>query len=73
MAEKTGCPIILMCLNNTAEIFETHFPKVRPTHVVLEYSKPVYPSELTKEERKFLGAYCEKQLLEIITRNQKLV
>ena len=72
MAEKTGCPIVLMCMNNTAEIFENHFPKIRPTHVVLEY-KLIHTTELTKEERKFLGAYCEKQLLEIITRNQKLV
>lgn len=73
MAEKSGCPIILMAMNNTAEIFETHFPKIRPTHVVLEYSKPIYPKELSKEDRKFLGAYCEKQLKEMLTRNQKLI
>ena len=29
--------------------------------------------ELSKEDRKFLGAYCERQLTEIVTRNQKLV
>ena len=73
MAEKSGCPIILMAMNNTAEIFENHFPRIRPTHVILEYSKPIYPKELSKEDRKFLGAYCEKQLKEMITRNQKLI
>lgn len=73
MAEKTGCPIILMGMNNTAEIFETHFPKIRPTHVILEYSKPIYPKDLSKEDRKFLGAYCEKQLKEMLTRNQTLI
>ena len=56
MAEKSGCPIILMAMNNTAEIFENHFPRIRPTHVILEYSKPIYPKELSKEDRKFLGA-----------------
>ena len=64
MAEKTGCPIILMSMNNTSAILEEHFPFIRSTHVVLEYSKPIYPKELSKEERKFLGAYCEKQLAE---------
>lgn len=73
MAEKTGCPIILMGLNNTASIFEEHFPLIRPAHVVLEYSKPIYPKDLSKEDRKFLGAYCEKQLAQIIAKNQKLV
>ena len=73
MAEKTGCPIILMSMNNTSAILEEHFPFIRSTHVVLEYSKPIYPKELSKEERKFLGAYCEKQLTEMVTRNQKLL
>lgn len=73
MAEKTGCPIILMSMNNTSAILEDHFPFIRSTHVVLEYSKPIYPKELSKEERKFLGAYCEKQLTEMVTRNQKLL
>lgn len=70
MAEKTGCPIILMSMNNTSAILEDHFPFIRSTHVVLEYSKPIYPKELSKEERKFLGAYCEKQLTEMVTRNR---
>ena len=73
MAEKTGCPIILMGMNNTSSILEDHFPFIRSTHVVLEYSKPIYPKELSKEDRKFLGAYCERQLTEMLTRNQKLV
>ena len=73
MAEKTGCPIILMSINNTAEIFENHFPKVKPCHVVLEYSAPIYPKELSKEDRKFLGAYCEKRIMETLKKNQTLV
>ena len=70
MAEKTGCPIILMSMNNTSAILEDHFPFIRSTHVVLEYSKPIYPKELSKEERKFLGAYCEKQLTECDTQSE---
>ena len=73
MSEKTGCPIVLMALNNTASIFEAHLPLIKPAHVVLEYSKPIYPKELSKEDRKFLGAYCEKQLAKMITKNKTLV
>ena len=28
-------------MNNTAEIFENHFPKIKKTHVVLEYGTPI--------------------------------
>lgn len=73
MAEKTGCPIITMSMNNTAEIFENHFPRIRPCHVILEYGEPIYPKELSKEDKKFLGAYCQRQILETIKKNQALL
>lgn len=73
MAEKTGCPIVTMSLNNTAEIWENHFPYIRPCHVVLEYGEPIYPKELSKEDRKFLGSYCQNQILKTLKKNQELV
>ena len=42
IASKSGCAIIPMAMNNTAEIFEAHMPKIKSTHVVLEYGKPIY-------------------------------
>ena len=48
IAEKTGCAIIPMSMNNTQAIFEGHLPFVRKTHVVLEYGKnPFIPTSLT--------------------------
>lgn len=73
IAEKTGCPIIPMAFTNTAEIFENHFPKIRRTHVILEYGKPIYVNNLLKEERKFLGAYTQNIIQEILDKNEKLV
>jgi len=73
MAEKTGCPIIPMAVTNSAEIFENHFPKIRPCHVILEYGKPVYPKELAKEERKFLGAYSQNIILEMLENHKQLL
>ncbi len=69
MADKTGCPIVPFALTNTREIFENHFPKIKRTQVTLEYGTPIYPKELEKEERKFLGAYTRNVIEEIYRKN----
>lgn len=73
MAEKTGCPIIPMAITNSAEIFENHIPFVRPCHVILEYGKPIIPGELSKEEKKFLGAYTQQKIQEMLDKNKSLL
>ena len=73
IAEKTGCAIIPMSMNNTQAIFEGHLPFVRKTHVVLEYGKPIYPDQLDKQTRRHLGDYCHNIIQETIIRNQSLV
>ena len=73
MAEKTGCPIIPMAITNSAEIFEYHLPFVRPCHVILEYGTPILPKELSKEDRKFLGAYTQKKIQEMLDKNKDLL
>lgn len=73
IAEKTGCAIIPMSLNNTAEIFENHFPRIKKTHVILEYGAPIYPGELDREEKKHLAEYCQNIIQETINRNQTLL
>ncbi len=71
MAEKTGCPIIPIAITNSAEIFENHFPKITPCDVVVEYGEPIYPGKLTRDEKKFLGAYCQKKIADMLTARQK--
>lgn len=73
MAQKTGCPIIPIALNNTAEIFENHMPRFKPCHVVVEYRQPIIVSELSKEDQKHLGTYTQKIILETLKKNQPLV
>ena len=73
IAEKTGCAIIPMSLNNTHAIFEQQFPRIKKTHVVLEYGKPIYPGSLDKETTKHLGQYCQNIIQETINKNQGLV
>lgn len=73
MAQKTNCPIVPMAMVNTCQIFEAHFPKIKPTHVILEYGKPIIPSELSAEDKKHLGAYTQKVITEMLMKNQKLL
>ena len=73
IAEKTGCPIIPMSINNSAQIFEDHIPKIKKTHVVLEYGKPIYPAELSKEDSKHLGVYTQNIIKETYFKNKELV
>lgn len=73
LATRTGCPIIPIALNNTVSIFEKQFPKIRKTHVVIEYCKPIYPAELSKEDKKFIGRYTQNIILEALKKNESLV
>ena len=73
IASKSGCPIIPIAMNNTAEIFEAHFPKIKPCHVIVEYCKPVYVKDLDKNDQRHLGEYTQKIILDTIEKNKKLI
>ncbi len=69
MAEKAKCPIVPMALSNTAGIWENQFPKIRPAHVILEYGKPIYIDQLDKEDKRFLGAYTQRIIQDMLDKN----
>lgn len=73
IAEKTGCLIIPVALNNTAEIFENHMPWIRKCRVVLQYGTPIDPKNLSKEEKKHLGAFCKDRIQEMYEKNMALI
>ena len=72
VALKAGCPIIPIAINNTADIFEEHLPKIKATHVVVEYLEPIYPSELSPENKKQIGAYVQQQIKDAYFKNREL-
>ncbi len=71
IAQKTGCPIVPMAISNSDDIFEKHFPRVKPVTVILEYGKPIYVNKMDKEERKKLGAYCQHIVEDMLKKNAK--
>lgn len=73
IAEKTGCAIIPVAILNTEEAFENHSPWIHKAHVVIEYGKPIYPKDLSKEELKFVGSYVQGIIREMLIKNAPLV
>jgi len=53
MAEKSGAPIVLTAATGFDDIFENNHPgAIKKKHVVIEFDKPVYVSEMSNSERK---------------------
>lgn len=73
IATKTGCPIVPISMNNTASIFENHMPRIKKTHVVMEYGTPIYPNELDAEQKKQIGAHVQNIIQDTINKNASLV
>ncbi len=63
LATKTGCPVIPVAVTHTAEIFEDHKPFVKGTRVTLVFGDPIQTENLSRDEKKHLGAHTR----EIIT------
>lgn len=73
IAEKSECAIIPISMNNTAEMFENHFPRIKKTHVVIEYGAPIYMKDMDKEQKKHISEYCQNLIKETINKNQALI
>jgi len=73
MAEKSKCPIVIVTYNNTRNIFEAHMPRVEKQHVIMEFSKPFYMSDLAPEDRRHIGKYVSDILIETHEKNKELV
>ena len=56
LAEKSGVPIVPMTLVNSSAIFEDHFPLIKKTTVIIEFSDPIYVNQLDREGKKNLSA-----------------
>ena len=65
IAEKSGCKIIPMAQKNTRAILENQYPRIKKAHTAIAFGKPIDISTLTKEEKKFLGAYVQNIIKEM--------
>lgn len=66
LSTKTGCAIVPVAMRNTDKVLGHHFAWFHPTRVTIEYGKPVYPSDLTPEEKKSIGKYMREKVKEML-------
>lgn len=73
MAEKAKCPVIPVSITNSRALWEDHFPAIRSSHIIIEFGKPIHLEELSKENRKFLGAYVQKEIKKMYDKNKAMI
>lgn len=73
IAQMAGAAIVPVSQNNTAQVWESHFPWVHSTHTVIEFGDPIFPEDIPKAERKHVGAIVSARMAETIERNAALL
>lgn len=73
IAEKSGCPIVPISINNAGAIFEDHIPKIKKAHVVIEYGQPIYTKNMSKEDKRRLSAMVQEEIKKNYLKNEELV
>lgn len=68
IAEKSGCPVIPVAMTGTADVFENHLPRIKKSHVIIEFGTPFIVKELNQEYRKFPGAYTRDVIIRMLER-----
>lgn len=71
IAEKSGCPVIPVAITGTPQIYEKHWPFIRPSNVTIEYGEPIYLKQLPPEDRKRSGAYTRDRIIEMLKAEQE--
>lgn len=73
IAEKSGAPIVPVTLVNASAIFEQQFPRIKKSHVVIEYGTPIYTKDLEPSVRKSLAPYIQNIIATTYQKNKELL
>ena len=55
IAEKSGCYVVPVALTGTAEVFEQHFPKIKPSHVTITFGERFHTKGTSAGSEKIPG------------------
>ena len=69
LADKSGCPIVPVALNNTDAVWEQHLPWIHKAHVIIEYCEPIYMDQMERSEKKAINRTVRSILSEKIKAN----
>lgn len=71
VATKIGAPIVPMTIVNTNPVWEDHFPAMKSQNVVIEYGKPIYTKDMSKEEQKIVHETVRGIMQETYIKNKE--
>ncbi len=73
IAEKSGCQIVPIAINNSANVFEDHLPKIKKAHVIIEFGNPIDTANLSKEDKKIIADIARDQIIGMYEKNKELI
>lgn len=73
IAQRTGCKIIPVSFNHTADAFENDFPRIRAVPVVVEFGAPVSFSDLSTEDQRHIDVYFRNLIHGMLEKNQTMI
>lgn len=73
IAERTGCTIIPITLNNSEAIYERQRPRIVSSKVILEYGTPIETANMTKEEKNNLCEQVRQVIYDTYQKNKALI
>lgn len=71
IADKANCPIVPVAISNSDDIYELHKPWIHKANVTIHYGKPIMPEDITKEERKVIGAHVRDIIADMLEEDRK--
>ncbi len=71
LATKTKCPIVPLAINNTSAILEDQFPRIKKSHIIIEFCDPIYIENMSIEEIKNLPYKTQDIIKETVAKNYK--
>lgn len=66
LSTKTGCAIVPVAMKNTDKVLGNHFAWFHPMKVTVVYGEPIYPDQLEKEQKKFIGGHVQGIVQEML-------
>lgn len=73
IADKANCPIVPVAISNSDALYELHKPWIRKANVVIHYGKPIMPEDLTREDRKAIGARVRNIVAGMLEEDKKYI
>jgi 1-acyl-sn-glycerol-3-phosphate acyltransferase len=73
ISTKSGCPIVPVAISGADDIFENHKPFIKRATAVIEYGKPIYLTDLSDEELKFVGAHTQKIVAQMLEGHERFL